>query len=102
MHLVSAGSESVAMISTTGYDGENSFVLNRHAHWVAIRSIGGAYWDLNSMLDYPSELTSGRLSGSCYTTQKMHTYRRRWMLRGVSRNSQVHLKVLKSKIDNRM
>lgn len=55
VHLVSAGSESVGKISTTGYDGEASFVLNRHAHWVAIRSIGGAYWDLNSMLDYPSE-----------------------------------------------
>lgn len=55
VHLVSAGSESVGKISTTGYDGESSFVLNRHAHWVAIRSIGGAYWDLNSMLDYPSE-----------------------------------------------
>ncbi len=52
---MSAGSESVGNISTTGYDVESSFVLNRHAHWVAIRSIGGAYWDLNSMLDHPSE-----------------------------------------------
>ncbi|CAN0532647.1 unnamed protein product, partial [Ectocarpus sp. 8 AP-2014] len=34
------------------------FVLNRHAHWVAVRSIGGAYWDLNSMLDNPTRITT--------------------------------------------
>ncbi|CAN0327999.1 unnamed protein product, partial [Ectocarpus sp. 8 AP-2014] len=36
-----------------------AFVLNRHAHWVAVRSIGGAYWDLNSMLDNPSKRNAG-------------------------------------------
>ncbi|CAN0370108.1 unnamed protein product, partial [Ectocarpus fasciculatus] len=40
------------------YDVENAFVLNRHAHWVAVRSIGGAYWDLNSMLDNPTRITT--------------------------------------------
>lgn len=37
------------------YGVEEAFVLNRHAHWVAIRKIGGVYWDLNSTLDYPCE-----------------------------------------------
>lgn len=55
VYLVSAGSESVGQLRTTGYGGESAFVLNRHAHWVTIRSIGGAYWDLNSMLDNPGE-----------------------------------------------
>ncbi|CAN0371957.1 unnamed protein product, partial [Laminaria digitata] len=54
IHLVSAGSESVGgKMNTTGNGVEQAFVLNRHAHWVAIRSIGGVYWDLNSTLDYP-------------------------------------------------
>ncbi|CAM9220634.1 unnamed protein product [Ectocarpus sp. 12 AP-2014] len=57
-YLVSAGSESVGKLSTTGYDVEDAFVLNRHAHWVAVRSIGGAYWDLNSMLDNPTRITT--------------------------------------------
>lgn len=35
------------------YDRENGFVLNKHAHWIAIRAIGGTYWDLNSMHEYP-------------------------------------------------
>lgn len=55
VYLVSAGSQSVGQLRTTGYGVEDAFVLNRHSHWVTIRSIGGAYWDLNSMLDYPSE-----------------------------------------------
>lgn len=37
------------------YGREGAFVLNRHAHWIAIRAVGGTYWDLNSMLDFPSE-----------------------------------------------
>ncbi|CAM9654923.1 unnamed protein product, partial [Hapterophycus canaliculatus] len=66
VHLVSAGSESVGKLSTTGYDGEDAFVLNRHAHWVAIRKIGGAYWDLNSMLDNPTRITTFALEAYLY------------------------------------
>lgn len=34
---------------------EGGFILNRHDHWIAIRLVGGTYWDLNSTLEYPGE-----------------------------------------------
>ncbi|CAN0436492.1 unnamed protein product [Ascophyllum nodosum] len=65
--LVSAASESIGgKISTTGFACEKAFVLNRHSHWVAIRSIGGVYWDLNSMVDHPSRITTFALEAYLY------------------------------------
>ena len=36
---------------------ENAFVLNRQAHWFTIRKINNRFWNLNSTLNKPEEIT---------------------------------------------
>ncbi|KAG5185546.1 hypothetical protein JKP88DRAFT_207785 [Tribonema minus] len=70
LRLESAGSERVAgKLSTTGYDSEAGFVCNRQAHWFAVRSVGGRYWNLNSTLERPEWITSYALEAT------LHQYR---------------------------
>jgi Josephin len=42
------------------------FVCNRQAHWIAIRRVHDRYWDLNSMLDRPTPITSYALEATLH------------------------------------
>lgn len=38
------------------------FICNRESHWFAIRKINGRYWNLNSTLERPEQISSFRLA----------------------------------------
>jgi Josephin len=46
------------------------FVCNRQAHWIAIRRVHDKYWDLNSMLDKPTPITSYALEATLHQVRR--------------------------------
>merc|ERR1740122_324398 len=45
------------------------FICNRQAHWFAIRKINGRYWNLNSTLERPEQISHFRLAAEISSYQ---------------------------------
>ncbi|CAM9646064.1 unnamed protein product [Chrysoparadoxa australica] len=72
LRLVNVNADSADLkgkLSTTGDAAEEGFVCNRQAHWLAIRRISGRYWNLNSTLEKPEQITTFRLEATLHQHQ---------------------------------
>lgn len=57
--LVNTLQENVRNVEITEFDG---FICNRQSHWFAIRKMNGRFWNLNSTLERPVQISHFRLA----------------------------------------
>jgi ataxin-3 len=57
--LVNTLQENVRHVEITTFDG---FICNRSSHWFAIRKINGMFWNLNSTLEKPKQISHFHLA----------------------------------------
>lgn len=64
--LPSIQQENMKNLEVTDIEG---FICNRQAHWFAIRKINGRYWNLNSTLERPEQISHFRLAAEISSFQ---------------------------------
>jgi ataxin-3 len=57
--LVNTLQENVRNLEITNFDG---FICNKQSHWFAIRKINGRFWNLNSMIERPEQISHFKLA----------------------------------------
>jgi len=57
--LVNTMQENIRNVEITNFDG---FICNKQSHWFAIRKINGRYWNLNSMIERPEQISHFKLA----------------------------------------